>query len=326
MAKRRLSKRQQSTIRQRQQAVLEGSTHSQAHLAGTVVASFGKTLMIEDDDSRLLRCNARQNLGQIVCGDKVVWEESTPEEGVVVAVQPRNNLLTRPDTQGRVRAVAANIDILVVVTSAEPALNTFLLDQYLVAAETLAVDAVIVFNKSDLQTEEAAIKTQQQLEAYRKADYPILYTSTKTNRGIDDLAKVLTGKIGIVVGLSGVGKSSLIKALLPDAELRIGQISAASGQGRHTTTTAQLFHLPCGGNIIDSPGVRQFGLGQIDVEKLAQGFREFHPFLGQCRFRDCRHRDEPGCAITHATTEGRIPAPRLESYQRMLDDVEQRQK
>ena len=322
MAKRRLTKRQQSTIRRRQESLIDAAAHPEGDLQrGRAIARIGKTLMVEDDELQLHRCSVRQNLGAVVCGDDVVWEPTTSGEGVVAAIQPRKNLLTRPDRYGKAKAVAANIDVLLVVNAAKPALDTHLLDHYLVATELLAVEAVIVFNKMDLCSETELKTVRQQLRIYEQLGYPVQYTDAKQRRGVNELEAQLNGKTGIVVGLSGVGKSSLIKALLPDAELRIGQISAASGLGRHTTTSAQLFHLPSGGDIIDSPGVREFGLWQTDAKHIAQGFTEFHPYLGRCRFRDCLHVDEPGCAIAEAAEAGEINSIRLQSYRRMLAAV-----
>jgi ribosome biogenesis GTPase len=211
--------------------------------------------------------------------------------------------------------VAANIDLMLIVFAPEPAPQANLIDRYLVAAENMEVEAALVLNKADLlEPDDGLVK---QLDRYAALGYRTL----TTHRELPD-ASDLTALIGqdtlVLVGQSGVGKSSLIQRLLPDASIRVGALSEVADKGRHTTTTAELFHLPGGGRLIDSPGVRDFGLTHVAPETVFSGFREFSPYLGQCRFRDCQHQSEPACALTAAVESGDISSERFESFQQIV--------
>lgn len=288
---------------------------------GLVVANHGTSVEVEAATGARYRCRLRQNLPLLVPGDRVIWQDIPQEEtGVVVALQTRRSLLARPDAHGALRPLAANIDQILVVTAPRPIYSTDLIDQYLVAAESTGIRPVIVFNKTDLLagTGERAL-IEADLARYQAIGYEIIHASTISQHGLDRLGYMLQDKVSVFVGQSGVGKSSLVAALLPQAEVRVGALMEGSGLGRHTTSTARYYHLPGGGAIIDSPGVREFQLWPMDRMTLAQGFVEFRPFLGTCRFRDCRHREEPGCALHLAMAEGRISPQRLASYQRLAE-------
>jgi ribosome biogenesis GTPase len=285
---------------------------------GLVIVNYGKALLVEDDDRDLHRCVARRNLEQIVSGDRVSWEPTGTGKGVIIAVTPRSTVLKRLDITHKPRPLAANIDQIVVVSAPQPALDEFLVDKYLVAAELIGTNPVLVINKSDLLDTDAREALDTRISTYVGIGYQVLYTSAHTDDGIDSLAEALAGKTSILVGQSGVGKSSLIMRLLPDLDIAIGRLSDASGQGRHTTTATTLYHLPHGGNLIDSPGVRDFRLELTEAVELAQGFREFRPFIGQCRFHNCRHVNEPDCALVAAASRGDISERRLESYRNLL--------
>ncbi|MDH3526050.1 MAG: small ribosomal subunit biogenesis GTPase RsgA [Gammaproteobacteria bacterium] len=285
---------------------------------GLVIVNYGKALLVEDSDGDLQRCVARRNLGQIVSGDRVSWEHTGTGEGVISAVAPRSAVLRRLDITRKARPLAANIDQIVVVSAPQPALDEFLIDKYLIAAELIGTNPVLVINKSDLLDTDAREALDARVSNYADIGYRVLFTSVLADDGIDSLAEVLAGKTSILVGQSGVGKSSLIKRLLPDLDIAIGRLSAASGQGRHTTTATTLYHLPHGGNLIDSPGVRDFRLEPTQAAELAHGFREFRPFLGQCKFHNCRHVNEPECALSAAASRGEISKRRLENYRNLL--------
>lgn len=295
---------------------------------GLVIANFGQSLLVEAGDGTTCACVARKSAGQPVCGDRVRWQAARePGHGAVVAVEPRRSLLARPDARGRMKPLCANIDQLVVVSAvpaqgaagfAAPGINRSLLDHYLVTAELLGLDAVLLVNKCDLADEPLAMQLREDCASYRAAGYATHFVSARTRHGLDALDARLRGRTSVFVGESGVGKSSLLQALLPDRAIRIGALSEAGGKGRHTTTSTLLFHLPHGGDIIDSPGVREFRLWRLGPAELARGFREFEPYLGHCRFRDCRHDGEPGCAVARGHAEGRISAQRLDSYRAML--------
>ena len=289
---------------------------------GLIISHYGQTLDIEDDAGELHRCTARKKLDALVCGDKVVWQATGAGEGVVVALQPRRTLLVRPDSRGALKPMAANVDRLLVVTAPHPdsdaLIDTALIDRYLVAAELSRLQAVIVINKIDLLDKAGLERTAQDTENYRRIGYAVLFTSAKQRQGMEALMTTLTGHTSVFSGPSGVGKSSLVKTVLPDREIRIGALSAASGTGRHTTTLATLYHLPHGGSLIDSPGVRDFGLWHADPADIARGFVEFQRYAPSCRFTDCLHLKEPDCAIQRAVATGAISAARYDSYRRML--------
>ena len=285
---------------------------------GTVIVNYGKNLLVEDEQRQLFRCVARRSLGLLVCGDRVEWARTGDTEGVIESCNPRDTVLHRADSNNRLRPLAANIDRVVIEAATEPALDTFLIDKYLVAAELAGLRPLLVINKADLLSEEQRHAIDQMLQIYREAGYTCLFTSALENTGIDQFREQLSNSTSILVGQSGVGKSSLIKRLLPDQEIAIGKLSEASGLGKHTTTATTLYHLPDGGKLIDSPGVRDFHLGGVNPEQLGSGFREFHPFLGQCRFNDCLHLSEPDCAISDALESGRISQQRMASYRRLI--------
>ncbi len=288
-------------------------------LPGLVIVNYGKNMLVEDATGKLVNCVSRRNVGQIVCGDRVHWQETGENAGVITALLPRDTVLRRDTGNGTQRPLAANIDQLVIEAATEPALDSFLIDKYTVAAELANAGAVIIINKADLLSARERNAIDPLLEEYRAIGYPCLYTSALKNSGIDEFRAQLSGKTSILVGQSGVGKSSLVKRLLPDLDITTGRLSVASGQGKHTTTATTLYHLPCGGALIDSPGVRDFKLGSVESVRLGGGFREFHPFLGQCRFNDCLHRGEPGCAIATAAEQGRISKRRMQSYRLLLE-------
>jgi ribosome biogenesis GTPase len=327
MARRRLTHRQRERIakiqenrrrrtvqragRQAEQLSEDGLSPEQD---GLVIANYGPAAIVEDRARALHRCAVRQNLGTLVCGDQVIWQSSGTEEGVVVAVQERRSLLTRPDYSGRLRPLAANLDQVVVVVASRPVLSESLIDRYLIAIARIGVTPLLVLNKIDLPTADQLETVEAQLAGYRRIGYRLLRASTRTSHGLDGLRDQLRERTSILVGQSGVGKSSLIRTLLPDREIRIKALSEATGHGTHTTTTSMLYHLPDGGDLIDSPGVRSFEPGDVTPEELERGFVEFSPFLGHCRFSNCGHTVEPGCALREAVERGEVESRRLESY------------
>lgn len=330
MAKRRLNKQQQRRIQDQQQRRIDIVQDTGEHALGTeqeglVISHFGQQVIVESQQGQAYSCVVKPALEALVCGDRVIWqaEEGERDSGLVVALLPRSSLLQRPGFGGRLKPVAANIDRMFIVTAPLPALNTGMLDRYLVAAEDSGIEAVIVFNKVDLLSEQERRELDETLREYRRLEYQIIHTSCKQDHGMDTLVEALRDRTSILVGQSGVGKSSLIAHLLPKHEIKIGEVSQASRKGSHTTTSARLYHLPMGGRLIDSPGVREFGLALIEPPALAQGFREFRPLLGHCRFRDCNHRDTEGCEIRSAVARGVISQERYQSYLRILESLEQ---
>ncbi len=291
-----------------------------APFPGVVVANFGAALAIEDDAGRTHRCIARRSLGGVVCGDRVQWHQPRTGDAVVTAVAPRRSVLARPDRRGREKPLAANFDRLLIVASPRPPVQPSLLDRYLVLAERIGIEALPIFHKADLEA--AASDSFLALQAeYRDLGYQVVRTSSRGDPGLAPITAALGTATGILVGPSGAGKSSIVAALVPAREVRIGALSEASGLGRHTTTVATLYHLDGGGALIDSPGIRDFPLDNFTARDIADGFREFAEPARHCRFADCLHVHEPGCAVRAALGEG-IGQRRWESYQQILASVE----
>jgi len=327
MARRRLSQQQKARIQaiqerrrnrlaERAEQVL-ASAESEPTREGLVIIRYGATLGVEAEDGSIYRCLTRQHIGHPVCGDRVVWQRIDATTGVVTALLPRQSVLSRPDFTGQDKPLAANINQLVVVLAPRPQPSGYLLDQYLVTAEVIGIEALIAINKIDLLMGEEKTGFIGRFEHYGHIGYPLVEVSAKWDHGLDALIDRLKHKTSILVGQSGVGKSSLINALLPNLEIDTGRLSKATGLGRHTTSATTCYHLPQGGDLIDSPGVRSFRLTQLTPQQLEQGFPEFRLFLGQCHFHNCSHDQEPGCALHQAVTRGEIQPQRLENFLRL---------
>jgi len=251
----------------------------------------------------------------VVCGDHVMWRPADQSsDAIVTGILERSNVLERPNQRGRPELIAANLTQLVVVLAPMPAPDFFLADRYLCAAEILGVDALINWNKTDL-----ADSLPTELTEYQNLNYPIIPTSTKSGAGVVPLAASLAGGISMLVGQSGVGKSSLINRLIPNADVSVGALSAANHEGRHTTTASFMHALPNGGKLIDSPGVREFAPVIRDPAKIQTGFREIFRLADACRFANCQHLREPDCAVKQARDSGGISARRYESYKRLCN-------
>ena len=287
-------------------------------VSGLVIVNYGKNQLVETAAGDIIRCVARRGLSQIVCGDEVDWLQTGDNSGVIETLKPRRSVLYRASGNNGQRPLVANIDQLVIEAALEPALDYFLIDKYCIAAELAQTEPLLVINKADLLQDNDRERIGVLISEYRQIGYRTLLTSALENTGIEAFSACLTGKTSILVGQSGVGKSSLIKRLLPNQDIVTGRLSAASGLGKHTTTSTTLYHLPQGGRLIDSPGVRDFHLATVPGEALGNGFREFRPYLGQCRFNNCRHRSEPGCAIHAAVAAGHILERRMNSYHRLM--------
>ena len=313
MAKRRLSQQQSKRIQAAQDALSASNDHQQ----GIVVSHQGGQVLVELEAGASLECKVKSNLGNIVCGDRVAIESSANQGHRIMAILPRDNLLQRIDGFGQIRAVAANISQLFVCLSVSPEPNLFLLDQYLLSAEQQQIEACIVLNKVDLPT--AGDDPFELQQIYQSMGYEILHTSVKTGLGKNQFERLLLDQVSVLSGVSGVGKSSLTQWLLPEENIKIASISAANEEGRHTTRASRLYHLPGGGDLIDTPGVRGFSPFVDSERPVAYGFREIQSVSEQCRFHNCQHRAEPKCAVINAVATGQIAASRYDNYRKMLD-------
>jgi ribosome biogenesis GTPase len=299
-------------------------------IPGLVRAAVGGTYEVElhqgPVDGRVVDATLRGRLkreertGQaVVVGDRVGVQSHADGSHTIERVEERTSELARraPGASGRHRAkvVVANVDQLVAVFSvARPEPRLRMLDRFLVLAEANHLDAAVIANKIDLDAGAGAV-----FQIYEDAGYPVLLTSAATGRGIDELRELIRGRISVLTGPSGVGKSSLLNTMEPGLSLRIGEVSEAVNKGRHTTVSSVLIPLECGGYVADTPGLRELGLWGIDLSELDSCFPELRPHLGVCRFRSCTHTHEPGCAVLHAVESGQVRRERYESYRAMLE-------
>jgi ribosome biogenesis GTPase len=279
-------------------------------IQGQVVAAFSRQYIIELCDGELLPCLTRGKKSEVACGDIVEIQRLSDAQGVIERILPRQTLLYRSDAY-RQKLIAANITQIIVVVASKPSFSDELLARCLIAAHDQQLATLIVLNKCDLL--EAAMIARAQLEPYCAIGYHVLELSAKED--VAPLRPFLQGHTSILVGQSGMGKSTLINALLPDAQAPTREISTALNSGKHTTTHARLYHLDTESHLIDCPGVQAFGLHHLNFGAIEAGFVEFAALHGQCRFNNCRHTHEPGCALKKTEQEGKIDARRLKLFQ-----------
>lgn len=284
-------------------------------LTGLVIASFGKRYDIELEGGRQISCVTRGKKSDLACGDRVEVSITADNEGVVENILPRRSLLYRSN-EYRKKLLAANVTQIVIVVATEPSFYEDLVNRCLIAAETAEIKVLILLNKSDLPTTDAALK---RLELFRSLGYAVQPLSALHD--ISQLRSWLQGQTSVLVGQSGMGKSTLVNALLPEAKTRTQEISAVLDSGKHTTTAARLYHLDPESSLIDSPGLQEFGLNHLSIDEVEQAFVEFRPYLGKCRFNDCRHVKEPDCAVLNAVSDGIISEFRLQSYHKLLTEL-----
>lgn len=288
---------------------------------GVVITSTGNHCVVRTREGELHRCQLRGRRGtRPVCGDWVSWQ-ALEQGGVIEAIQTRRNVLERGDFRGHPHALAANIDRLLLVIAPSPSPDPLLMDRYAVLAHALELPLSIWVNKIDTSQRSAALT--QTTAPYTRFGVKTLHGSALTGAGIDSLEALTANETVILAGQSGVGKSSLTQRLIPHLELRVGEISTISGQGRHTTSTTTWFARPQGGALIDSPGVRTLRLDHLSAKAVLQGFPEIAAAAPQCRFRDCQHRQEPDCAVKHAIATGDITSQRLENWRLLSAEATQ---
>lgn len=318
MSKRRISHQQTARVEKKQRNYHQQTEteHPEATFDGLVIKRFSRHAQIENTQGVRIHCSIRPTIDTLVAGDRVVWQAAERGHGVVVSRYPRTSVLGRPDKHGQLRPVAANITQVMIVVAPKPEISWPLLDSYLVMTEYLNLNACIVLNKTDIPSE----KLQHDLSAaYTPLGYSVIFTGRNQNEGYQQLQAKLDDQTSVFVGQSGVGKSSLISGVLPDeaSTIQVADISVKSELGCHTTSNSCFYHLACGGAIIDSPGVREFGLWHMPAIEIAKGFREFKPYLSKCKFRNCNHRDTPGCALLEAVKNKAITHQRYENYVRI---------
>ena len=278
---------------------------------GLVITRYGQRLLVEAESGELLQCTGRRNIELSVAGDQVIYQTTDNGEGVVTALLARENSLVRSQ-----KLIAANIDELWLVVAIEPHYQFELIDRYLVVAENANLPINIVVNKIELSSD--IDKVKRDFSMYESAGYNVSYLSVNEKINIAEFKSQLNDKTHIFLGQSGVGKSSLINELIPDLNLRVNEISTKSKLGKHTTTNTTLYHIPSGGDLIDSPGIREFKLDELTDKEILSGFKEFKPFIGQCKFRNCAHIKEPKCAIKTAVENGDIHPLRYANYLQLI--------
>ncbi len=285
---------------------------------GRIRASFGRQYEVESEGMGRVLCYPKGKRSHFACGDKVEFARTGDDQGVIQRVVERRNLLYRSDAW-KEKLIAANVSQVVLVTATEPGFSDELLSRCICAAEDQDIEVLIVLNKIDLTAR--LDDARAMLAPFRDIGYPVVELSAAAD-GASALAPHLAAHCSVLVGQSGMGKSTLINALIPEAAAATREISETLDSGKHTTTYARLYDLPGGGEIIDSPGLQVFGLAHIAPQGLIACFREIAPLAGECRFRDCRHDLEPGCALRSAAETGDIPARRWTHFNLFRDEIE----
>ena len=295
-------------------------------LKGRVISVHGLQSLVESETGSRFRCAVRRLLktlstdarNVVTTGDIVLFRPSTDDEGMIMRVEPRHGVLSR-EIRGRRHVICSNVDQLAIVASAaEPYLKPNLIDRFLVSAEKEHIRPLICINKVDLID---VADLEPLVGVYSQMGYDLLLCSARTGQGIDRLRRALTDRETVFAGQSGVGKTSLLNAVQPGLGLRVSPVSAETHKGRHTTTAARLIRLETGGYVVDTPGIRQMQLWDVAPEEIAGYFRDMRPFVSHCRFPDCTHRHEVGCAVKDAVADDLIDARRYESYVHLFEGI-----
>ncbi|HEX5373443.1 MAG TPA: ribosome small subunit-dependent GTPase A [Aquabacterium sp.] len=317
-------KRSHSTPRQNRKDAVKAQDPGACN-RGLVVATHGRHLVVETDEGQRLICHPRGKKSEAVVGDRVLWQptQEGADEGVIVGVQERRNLLYRQD-EWRSKSFAANLDQLLMWIAVEPVFSEAQLTRALIAARSADIPATIVLNKIDLP---GAATARERLAPYKAMGYPVVELSLKQNteEARAQVGPLLDGKATLVLGPSGAGKSTLINTLLPHARAQVGEISLALNSGRHTTTSSLWYWLDDTRTsaVIDSPGFQEFGMHHIAPTELARWMPDIAKHMNECRFHNCTHRQEPGCAVQAAVAQGEISPIRHSLYTALFDELSQ---
>jgi len=300
---------------------------------GLVYKSTGSWYQVKSDEGNFYQCRIKGKLrlsgirstSPVAVGDRVGFDLDDEAIGVIHTIEQRENYLVRKSVNlsKQLHIIGANIDLVfLVITLKNPETFTTFIDRFLVSAAAFGIETVLLFNKMDQYTLEELEMVNELKELYTSIGYQSVFCSTKSGQGMSELRNLMKDNTSIFSGHSGVGKSTLINTVAPELRLKIGEISEQHGQGQHTTTFAEMFDLSFGGRIIDSPGIRGFGIADIDKEEIARYFKEFFKASENCKFNNCQHLSEPGCAVKSELEEGTIAESRYQSYLSMVLEEE----
>ncbi len=302
-------------------------------MKGLVYKSTGSWYQVKSDEGNFYQCRIKGKLrlsgirstSPVAVGDRVGFDLDDEAIGVIHTIDQRENYLVRKSVNlsKQLHIIGANIDLVfLVITLKNPETFTTFIDRFLVSAAAFGIETVLLFNKMDQYNEEELEVVNELKELYTSIGYQSIFCSTKSGQGISELKNLMKNNTSIFSGHSGVGKSTLINTVAPELRLKIGGISEQHGQGQHTTTFAEMFDLSFGGRIIDSPGIRGFGIADIDKEEIARYFKEFFIASESCKFNNCQHLSEPGCAVKSELEDGTIAESRYQSYLSMVLEEE----
>lgn len=306
-----------------------------SNMKGLVLKSTGKNYEVKGEDGIVYNCQVRGKLrlkglvttNPVAAGDVVIFDIENDQTGSIKEIEERKNYIIRKSVNlsKEAQIVASNIDnAFLIITTTRPQTTPGFIDRFLITAEAYDIPVTLVFHKIDQYTEEELYDVEDLIDTYHKVGYPFLVTSLVNGQQLDIMREKMQGKINLLSGHSGTGKSSLVNYFIPDKNIRIGDISEASNKGQHTTTFAEMHELPFGGYIVDTPGIKGFGLVDIPKEEIPNYFIEFFRLLPQCKFSNCKHINEPGCAVRTAVEKGELPESRYRSYISMINDEEER--
>ena len=301
-------------------------------IEGRVIKNTGSAYIVKTEENEEFPCRIKGNFrikgirttNPVAVGDMVKIEKASDDAFYIKQILPRKNYIIRraSNLSKESHILAANIDQALLIASIfNPETPSTFIDRFLATAEAYSIPAIIVFNKDDLWTPEIREYALEQKEMYEKIGYPVVFTSATTGDGISKLSEIVKGKISLLAGNSGVGKSSLINALIPGVELKTGEVSDVHHTGTHTTTFSEMLPLPDGGELIDIPGVKGFGMIEFQPSEVSHYFPEIFKIGERCRYGDCRHTGEPGCAVDEAIANGEISPSRFASYLSILEEV-----